>query len=343
MKTWQILFKQAPKNDDGAQGGSTGDEDFDDAADDALVAEGEAELEEGEADEEEEELDDDSEEEEQSDEDQDDTEEEEEGEEEDVDEEEEEAPATSGFKFKNPKTGDFDFAKINKALGGNELEKLFKEQSATITRTSQENAQYKRELGSPKLKERTQKGDFLDRMMAQDPGVKKEVLRFLHGGNPGQGQGTSDGKLQFEGVDPDDPLLPVLQELVTTVHGFQNQQREQSRQAEDQEYNRNLETGLRSAYTRFKELVGRDATEDEMNLVADEMERTGDLKGERFIAHLFLEDIRKAERQRVIRDRKVKRKLPKAPSGRRLAPTKKRKSKEEWQDDLWNEHKGGDE
>lgn len=340
MKSWQILFKQAPKNDDGGQGGSTADDDFDDAADDALVEEGEAELEEEEGDDDPESTD----EEEQSDEDQDDPDEEEEEseEEEEVDEDETEKP--SGFRFKDPKTGDFDFKRINKVVGGPELEKAFKEQTATITRTSQENATLKRQLGDPKLKERTQKGDFLDRMMVENPEVKKAVLQVLHGGSAGQGQGSSTEQDLFNGLDPNDPALPVLKQLVAKVQTFENQHSEARRQQQQREFESNFESGLRSAAESFQQLLGRAATNDELELIAKEMEETGVLKGERFVPSLFLEEIRKAERQRTIKARKVKRNLPKVPSGRRIVPTKGKRSKEEEQDALWQKHieEGGD-
>ena len=339
MKSWQILFKQAPKNDDGGQGGSTADEDFDDAADDALVEEGEAELEEEDGDDEADSDD----EEEQSDEDQDDPEEEEEeSEEEGVDEEEVEE--TSGFRFKDPKTGDFDFKRINKAVGGPELEKAFKEQTATITRTSQENSRLKSELASPRLKEMTQKGAFLDRMMVENPEVKMAVLQVLHGGGAGRGQGSSTEQDLFNGLDPNDPALPVLKQLVAKVQTFENQHSEARRQQQQREFESKFESGLRSAAESFQQLLGRAATNDELELIAKEMEETGVLKGERFVPSLFLEEIRKAERQRTIKARKVKRNLPKVPSGRRIVPTKGKRSKEEEQDALWQKHieEGGD-
>lgn len=339
MKSWQILFKQAPKNDDGGQGGSTADDDFDDAADEALVEEGEAELEEDEGNDEDA---DPEEEEEQSDEDQDPDAEEEEEEEEEVEEEETDKP--SGFRFKDPKTGDFDFKRINKAVGGPELEKAFKEQTATITRTSQENSRLKTELASPRLKEMTQKGAFLDRMMVENPEVKKAVLQVLHGGGAGQGQGSSTEQDLFNGFDPNDPALQVLKQVVAKVQNFENQHSESRRQQQQREFESKFESGLISAAQSFKELIGRPATNDELELIAKEMEETQILNGERFVPSLFLEEIRKAERQRIIKARKVKRNLPKAPSGRRIVPTKGKRSREEEQDALWQKHieEGGD-
>lgn len=339
MKTWQVLFKEdrAGRTSGGAQGESTSDtDDFDDAADDALVQEGEAELED--LDEEEEEPEAESEEEEeQSDEDQDDLDEEEE-----IDSEEEEE-SVSGFKFKNPKTGDFDFARINKAVGGPELEKAFKEQTATITRTSQENKALREQLEAPEMRERVQKGGFLDHLMANYPEVRDQVLQILHGGNPAQGQHQNRaGAFEIPGLNPDDPLAPVVQQLHATVQNLQNRQEQENRQREANERNANFEKGLRQARSRFKELIGRDATEEELTLVAKEMEASRYLNGASFVPGLFIDEIRKAEARKVLEARKVKRGLPKTGSGgRKPAPAKARRSKEDEQDELWEQHMSG--
>lgn len=334
----RFFFKQARAGQDSAQGASTSD-DFDDAADEALVEEGQAELvDEGE--EEEEPAESEEEEEEQSDEDQDDLEEDDEAEVEDGEEE----AAASGFKYKNPKTGDFDFSRINKVVGGPELEKAFKEQTATITRTSQENKSLRSQLEAPQLKEKTSKGDFLDHLMATNPGIREQVLSILHGGNAQQDQSAQAGFGNLKGLHPDDPLAPVVQELYGTVQDLRNQRAEENRQRQANEQNENFVRGLRGARSKFKDLIGREPTEEELTSVAQEMRQANYLNGARFVPDLFMDQIRKAEAQRVLASRKVKRGLPQTGSGGR-APTagKGKRSREDVRDELWEQHMGGDE
>lgn len=343
MKSWQVLFKEAPagRNSSGAQGESTSDGDFDDAADDALVEEGEALLD-GDDDEEEEETESE-EEEEQSDEDQDDPDEEEEEEEQEEEEEEleEEEEEVKGFKFKDPKTGDFDFKRINQAVGGPELEKAFKEQTATITRTSQENKALKETLASPELKQAKDKAGFFDHLMATHPGIQQEVMRILNGGHAAQG-GQAGGGFEIPGADPNDPVIPVLQQFGTALQAIQNRLQDGDRRTQKQERDAKFVEGLRGAKAKFKELTGVDPTHEQMLLVAKEMEESQHMNGARFVPDLFLDLIRKAERRKFLETRKVKKKLPKTGStGRLPLKGKGKRSREEEQEDLWREHMGG--
>jgi hypothetical protein len=341
MKSWQVLFKEAPagRNSSGAQGESTSDQDFDDDADDALVEEGEALLD-GDGDEEEEAESE--EEEEQSDEDQDDHDEEEEEQEEEEEEElEEEEEEVKGFKFKDPKTGDFDFKRINQAVGGPELEKAFKEQTATITRTSQENKALKDQLASPELKQAQNKAGFFDHLMATHPGIQQEVMRILHGGNASQG-GQAGGGFEIPGLDPKDPVAPVLQQLGSALQNIQNQLQDGKRQTEKQERDAKFVEGLKGARARFKELTGLDATEEQTLLIAKEMEGANYMNGARFVPDLFQDLILKAERRKLLESRKVKKKLPKTGgTGRIPSSGKGKRSWEDEQNDLWQEHMGG--
>lgn len=342
MKSWQVLFKEGPigRDSSGAQGGSTSDEDFDDDADAALVAEGEKLLsEDDEENDEEEDLDPDTESE-QSQEDQDDEEEEEEQEE---DEQELEAPPASGFKFKDPKTGDFDFKRINKAVGGPELEKAFKEQTATITRTFQEKKALEEQLSSPALAESKNKAGFLDHLMATHPGIRQEVLKVLHGQPAGQNQ-AQPGALEIPGINPEDPLAPVVQQLYGTVQALQNRLQGDDAAREQREYDDRFVSGLRGARATFKELIGREANEEELKRVAVEMQKSRHLNGALFVNHLFGEEIRKAAVQKALAARKAKKNLPKTGVSGRRAPEKKGKrkqSREETFNELWDEHVAG--
>jgi hypothetical protein len=154
FRTPEQFFKLQPAGEEdggsggGGQGESTPDTDFQDsAADAAAIAEGEAAL-----DEEGDEVDSESEDDEQP-----------EGQDDDEEEEEEElAPAAPERSFKDPKTGNWDWQKITKAVGP-ELEKTFRETQAHITRVSQENATYREQVATiPQLQHRAALVDKLD-------------------------------------------------------------------------------------------------------------------------------------------------------------------------------------
>lgn len=333
MKLSVVPFKLSPLSD--AQGASTSEpEDFDDAADDALVAEGEEEL--GDEDHEEAESED---EEEQSDEDQDDLEEEEE-----VESEEKEVAAT-GFKFKDPKTGDFDFKRINQAVGGPELEKAFKEQTATITRTSQENKALRAQVEGPDAKLRQSKAVFFDDLMARSPVVKKEVMRILNGGHPEQDPQAAGG-FEIPGLNPEDPVAPVLQQLYSSQQAILARLQDSDRQRSQMEQEQKFVNGLRAARARFKELTGAEASDEQMQLIAEEMNNSGLLDGAKFVPSLFLDLIQKFEARKFLEKRKIKQALPKTGALSKRAPVAKgkRRSREDEFNDLWEKHmNGGDE
>lgn len=338
MKPWQVLFKQSPRGSS-AQGGSTGEDDFnDEAADDALAEEGEAELgEDGDGEEPESE----DEEEEQS-EDQDDLDEEEEELEEEEFEEEAEEPS---FKYKNEKTGDFDFKRINKVLGGGELESYIKEQNATITRSSQELKSYK-ELGAPpqELQARSRRAMFLDKMYEENPVIRGEVDRIL-GLSARDGGRASGGEIKLpDGVDPRDPLaqplIQALQEVKSISNRLMNDDRAKQKDAQEQKF----ATALNEGQARFKELTGKALSPEQAQLLDQEMRQSGYANASRLIPGLFFEEIRAADAAKFQKQRMVKKNLPRNGSkGKSPAPGKaKRRSREEDNDRLWNEHMGND-
>lgn len=266
----------------------------------------ESDEEESESDSEEEEAE--SEEEEQSEEDQD----------LDLDEEEEEeelGEEPSGFKFKDKKTGNFDWNRINKRLGGGELQKTFLESQKTITRVSQEKKGLEEKVQEfettvPQLQQKAQLFEQLDYFVQTDPEVQKAVVAALqrqNGGNPGQG-------IQLpEGVNPNDPLVPLLMETRQQLNYVLNQQRANEGQTRQQQERDAERQGLVQARDRFQSLLGRLPTKDELGLVLKEMRTSGTRNGALFVPNLFLEEIQKNERRKLYKSRDEKRKLPKSP------------------------------
>lgn len=304
----------------------TGDEDFDEGADDALAAEGEAELgEDGdlEADESEES------EEEQSEEDQ---------EEPDL-EEEEEAPEEAGFRFKDQKSGNFDWKKMNKVLGGDDLEKSFKESQATITRFSQENVQLKKQAEHiPQLQQRGNVANYFDHLFRNNPVVRDAVLRDMNGGSQSQpgGQGQQD---PFSGFNPQDPALPILRQLHQQNTAFQQRLQMADQQAQQQQREGTFLQGLKGAREQFKSLTGKEPSEDQLRLVAGRMQQTGFLDGASLVPSLFVKEIQDAATANILAERKTKRKLPKSGKSTRRAPgTQGRVSKRGAFEEEWDRH-----
>lgn len=339
MRPWQILFREA-KRESEAQGASTGfDDDFaNEAEDDALADEGEAEIEE-EGDDTGEEPESEDDEEEESEEEEGFDDEEEEGEKEELEEEEE----PQGFKFKDPKTGDFDFKRINKAVGGDELEKAFKEQNATITRNFQELKSYK-DIGTPQdLTTFRNKAGFLDNLIDTDPVIQSRVIEILNGGgqNPSPYGGHNPQASQIpQGVDPNDPVWLALQPTLQSFQAIQNRLAMADRRERQAEQDRKFSQGLDGAKARFKELTKRDMTPEQVAKIEQEMRGSGYLNGANLVPALFQKEIHEVMSRKVVEKRVVKKNLPKSGSSRRPAPTAKKRSKEEEREDLWNRHMG---
>lgn len=321
---------QAPLED--TQGsGSTGD-DFDDAADDALVAEGEAEMDTDEDGDPESTPDPDA----QLDDEE--SQDEEEEEEEETDDEQPVAAAGKGFKFKDPKTGNFDWKRINGVLGGDELEKSIREQNATITKYSQENKTLKESIGSPEaFKETQNKAGFFDHLMNTHPGIRAEVLKVLHGEQAAQS--PQSGNQLPAGVDPNDPLAPLVMQQQQVLMALQNRLQEGDRAQQQRQQEHQFLGGLKEARAKFRELLGKEPTEEQMLLVAKEMQSTGVLKGARFVPDLFFQEIQDAIRAKYLSENAEKRKkLSKTGLGRKAGSGKKRGSMEEDFNALWDEH-----
>lgn len=342
MKPWEILFRmdRAGRNEGGAQDhDGTGDEDFDDSADEALVREGEGELEaEGDETESEEEPEGE-EEEEQSEEDQ------EESEELEGDEEPEEKPA-AGFKFKDPKTGNFDWKKMNQVLGGSDLEKSFKESQATITRFSQENKTLKEQVAEyPKLQDRAKIANYFDHLVENNPEVRAAVVKALNGEqSPASNQIDPTGFELPPGVHPEDPIVPVLRQMHQTNQTIMNRLQMEDRQRQQQEREGKFLQGLKDARQRFVDLTGKEPTEDQLRLVAKEMQGTGLLNGAKFVPDLFVDEIREAATSKFMATRKEKKNLPRTgAAGRRPTGTQKRISKEQAFEEEWAAHMNSDE
>jgi hypothetical protein len=312
----------------------TGEEDFDEAADDAAAEEGDAELAGEEGDPEADEGDES--EEEQSEEDQEEPEEELEG------EAEEEEPA--GFRFKDEKSGNFDWQKMNKVLGGDDLEKSFKESQATITRFAQENKELK-ENHLPQLQRRANVAQYFEQLVQANPAVREAVLRDLNGqgqaGQGGQGQGHQD---PFAGFNPNDPALPILRQMHQQNLELQNWQRQQAQQAQTQQRENTFLQGLKGARERFKELTGKEPSEEQLRLVAGEMQRANFLNGSALVPNLFVKEIQDAATAKLLSERKTKKNLPRSTKSTRRTPgTQKKVSKRGAFEEEWDKHMGGDE
>lgn len=294
----------------------TGDEGFEEAPEETDLSEEEF----GEEDESEDE------EEEQSDEDQDDSEEE------DEEEEQEEKPA---FKFKDSKTGNFDWSKINQRLGGPELEKSFKESQKTITRFSQENKELKGQLEGTGQK--AQLFEQFDQLVRRHPEVQAAIQKAITGQAPRNPR--EEIIKAHPGLNPDDPVIPLLERQQQMIDQLLNQHQETIQQTQQAQRVENFRQGLLGAKGRFVELVGREPTEAELRSVAEKMRSSGHLNGQDWVPSLFVEEIRKGVKQQLEVSRKAKKSLPKSPKqGVRKANTSKSKSFKADFEEAWDQY-----
>lgn len=298
FRPWEF-FKQRPAGEEDGDGGGGGqgestsfDTDFQDSdADAAAIAEGQAAID-ADGDENSE-----SETEEQSDEDQ----------VQDEEEEEELEPAAERS-FKDPKTGNWDWQKITKAIGSPELEKTFRETQAHITRVSQENATYREQLAVlPQLQQRAALIDQLDQAFHTNPEFRAAATKAL-------GFGTqSHGEQDFElppGVNPQDPLVPLIVRQQRMLDQFAHQQRLSQQERQANETKATFLQGLRDAKAAFESHVGREPTEAELRSVAQKMQQTRHFAGQDWIPSLFVKEIQEKVRADLSASRTSKRNLP---------------------------------
>lgn len=311
------FFKQQPLGDDedggGGQGDSTADNSFSDTeSDEAAVREGEALLEQ-EGDKLHLEDSDSQENEEQSEDDQDPTQEE---------EEEAPKPASREATFKDAKTGNWDWQKITKAVGPG-LEKTFKETQAQISKVSQENKDLRGKMEHvPALSQRAQLMDHLDRVFHSNPEFRAAAMKAL-GVAP---QGGSEQEFQLpEGVNPNDPLIPLIMRQQRMIDSFHNRLRSEDQNRQEQETKSTFLQGLKDARDQFSTLVGRPPTEEELRAVAEKMRSTRYFRGAEWVPSLFTKEIQEASKQSFRASLKEKRNLPsKGRTG--AAPSKTQKS-----------------
>lgn len=334
----------------------TGD-DFNDAADDALVREGEAELEsEEESDSEEEEQSDDEEADDELDESEDEDSEDEDQDEDSEDEEDEEADEENeqeqSLKEGN---GKFNWKAINAKLGkvGTELERSFSEAQKTTNKALQAKSEIERSFGEyqAQVQEDAQRFSQMDHLYTTNQEVHHAINRALGIGSQGQNPNVPQGGqnlLQMpEGVDPMDPLAQhMLKSFAPVVQNLQNQvsqllnhhQGQQTREQKAAQVER-FRQGVISAGQMFRQVLNREPSDQELTQIAEKMRASGNFNGAELVPALFLEEIQKGARRSVQQIQKKKRDLPKSSkSGVRKSKTSKYVSKREVFDDEWDKH-----
>lgn len=245
--------------------------------------------------------------------------EDEESEEQDEDPEEEETSSkVSAFKNKN---GNFDWKKINKAVGGDELEKSFTESQRTITRLSQE----KKDLGerAQAFGQKAEMFDTFDQIYRSNPKVQAAVEEALNQ-RGSRNQGIDFSKLP-DGIDKNDPVVPMIMQLAETVQALTNQSRQEQERIQHSQYVSDFRQGLIAAKDNFVQLVGREPTEEELRAVAGKMKAMGVLDGALLVPGLFVQEIQKSATQKFYASREKKRNLSKNIKSSRQGGTSKPK------------------
>jgi hypothetical protein len=233
--------------------------------------------------------------------------------------------------------GKFNWKNIGAKLGkvGTELERSFSEAQKTTNKALREKSELEsRVRDSEGFKQEAQMFRQFDNLVRSNPEVRAAVEKAL-----GVAQ---QAPLNIPGVDPNDPVVPLIMRQQQTLQQLQNLHLERERREQQQQRVNEFRQGLLGAKDRFKDLIGRDPSREELEKVASVMRDRGFLDGESLVPSLFLEEIRKSERDKLAGSREKKKNLPKSPkTGVRQSGTSKGSSLSEAFDAAWNEHGAG--
>lgn len=252
---------------------------------------------------------------------------------------EEDTEETPELGIKDAKSGNFDWKKINAKLGNGELEKSFKESQRQISKVSQENKSLRDQVqASSGLKEKADLFDWFDGIVKSNPALRTQIQAIVAGTQQGMETPNAVPALP-EGVNPNDPLAPMVLKQQEMLQRLVEQSQQAERLQKQSQYKERFRQGLLGAKNSFKARTGQDMTEQQLRMVAEEMQSTGVLNGEKLVPALFLDEIEKSIRSKFFASRKEKKAIPKNPkSGGTEGKTAKSQNWRQEMDALWAEH-----
>lgn len=260
----------------------------------------------------------------------------------DDDEEQEEEPAD----LKN-QNGAFDWKKISAKLPsiGPQLERSFKEAQRTTSMAVQKSATLEKELTQERaqaqeLKQQAALLQQFNQVYETDPEVQQAIQRHFQRQNGNYvPQGSSSGQGLPPGVDPNDPLVPLILQQQQVVSQLANQHRQQEMTRKQHEEREQFRQGLMGARDTFTSLLGRPPTQEELQRVAEKMRGTGMLDGSVWVPSLFVQEIQKGAKRDFFKSRDEKKKLPqRSKSSVRATSTSGSKSLRDAFEEAWEEH-----
>lgn len=255
----------------------------------------------------------------------------------DESEEAEEEPEDQDEDLKE-ESGKFDWKKIGAKLGkvGSELERSFSEAQKTTNRALREKSELENQLRQTAgFQQEAQLFRQFDHLVRTNPEVRAAIEKAM-------GIAQQPEALNIPGVDPNDPVVPLIMRQQQMLQQLQNLHQERERREQQTARVNDFRQGLLGAKDRFAELIGRDPTREELEKVATVMRDRGFLDGGSLVPSLFIEEIRKAERAKLTESREKKKNLPKTPkSGVRQASTSKGSSLEDAFESAWAEFGAG--
>lgn len=263
----------------------------------------------------------------------------------DTEEEENEEGQPEAAKTPKEKSGNFDWKKINEKLGNGEVQKAFTESQRTISRYSQENKTLKEKVTGfdqtiAPLKEKAEMYDWFDNVVRENPALRSQIQAIVAGTQPAAGAQSGQQMALPPGVNPEDPLAPLVIQLQQGYQQLAQQSQQAMAQQRQNQIQNTFRQGLVEAKAAFESTVGRKPTESELKLVAERMRQTNHLKGADWVPSLFLKEIQKREVAKLHESRKQKKALPKSLNSG--APSKTSKSKSEWEafNEAWEKEYG---
>lgn len=236
------------------------------------------------------------------------------------------------------KSGNFDWKKINEKLGSGEVQKAFVESQRTISRYSQEVKTLKDQVQSfeqtvAPLKEKSEMFEWFDNMVRENPALRSQIQAILAGKQESAGVASQALELP-PGVNPDDPLAPIVLQQQQMLQKLVQQSQQAEHQQRQQHVQNTFRQGLVEAKAAFEKEIGRKPSEQELRMVAERMRATNHLKGADWVPSLFVNEIRKHEAAKLHASRTQKKNLPKS-LGAGRPNTSKPKSVREAFDEAW--------
>lgn len=202
---------------------------------------------------------------------------------------------------------------LNWDEAGEKYAKAYKELQSQFTKVSQEKAELAKQ---PAQIDETIQGkvaffDKLDQAYRSNPEFARAIENALMQGQQQYQQSQYD---PLQGLDNDDPVVPYVRQLEQKVQQLEQGYSSYQQDKIKAEGNRQLDSVLGNIKEAYRTQVGKDMPIELENKALSVIAQKGVADPEILSAYLFKDEIIKAERQKIIDDRKAKSNIKKTPT-----------------------------